>query len=329
MQKNQVEERFRTSCFAAPDAIIVATDLTDMPHLLPHAIAQATSSDATLCLAHAIPPNRTFVPESGLVPFVDPVKAARDARLMMEGFAQQVREHGLRCITAVRHGDPSDVLTELVNEWGAGRLIISTHGRRGIKRLVLGSAAREILRKIDIPVCAIGPHCKAPSGSGMKRVLHPTDLGSDCETSARLALDLAQYHHAELTLFHVLSSDSGVEPYLDPQYAFEKMQDLIPSSLDEFWTPVHTRVASGQLAEEILRAAAETNVDLIVMGGHSGRSACQTAAGPAYAVVASAPCAVLSFSPPVIQTRETADSVRDLMFAADSKSNSKPTSRGV
>lgn len=315
METNRVEELFRTSCFAAPDAIIVATDLTDMPHLLPHAIAQATSSDATLCLAHAIPLNGTFVPEAGLVPFIDPVKTARDARLMMEGFAQQVREHGLRCITAVRHGHPSDVLTELVKEWGAGRLIISTHGRRGIKRLVLGSAALEILRKIDIPVCAIGPHCKDPFGSGVKRVLHPTSLGSDCEASVRLALDFAQYHHAELTLFHVLSPDSGVEPYLDPQYAFEKMQALIPSSLDDFWTPVQTRVASGQLAEEILRAASETNADLIVIGGHSSRTAWKTATGPAYAIVVSAPCPVLSFSPPTIQTREAADSARDGMFA--------------
>ncbi len=314
--QNHLEQAFNIGCFAAPDKIVVATDLKDIQFLLPHAIAQAKTSRASLHILHGIHTNEVFVPESGKVPFIDPVKAARDARVEMEVIARQVRAQGVECSTAVRHGLPADLVAELVGEIGAGRVIIRTHGRTGIKRLLLGATALEILRKVDVPVCTIGPHCPAPTASGVRSVLHPTSLGSDCRISSRLALDLAQSYRADLTLLHVLTNDFAARPYLDPLRAFQKLESLLPSSAGDLWTPVRTRLVPGELRNEILLAAQETQADLIVLGiSISDATWKGSSAETAYAIVASAGCPVLSFRTPA--SRPAVDQVeRDLCTVA-------------
>ncbi len=66
-------------------------------------------------------------------------------------------QQGVDCATAVRHGFAPDVIAEIVRNAEASRLIVGTHGRRGLKKFVLGSVARQLLDLVDIPVCTIGP----------------------------------------------------------------------------------------------------------------------------------------------------------------------------
>lgn len=310
---NPIEERIDTKDLAAPNMIVVATDLTDTEELLPHAIAQAKASNAALHFVYAIPPYEILVPEAGKVAYIDSGERARDARMVLELLAKQVSAQGIHCTTTVRFGEPAGVVAELVKETGAQRVIVRTHGRTGLKRLFLGSTAREILTRIEVPVCTIGPHCLPPSGDGIRLIVHPTALGPDSSLIARLALDLAQYHHAELTVLHVVSPDTAIEPYLDPHYAFEKLEALLPSKLEDVQTKVHTKVVPGDTTEEILRAAEETQADLIVLGVHPvpSRRALRKDES-AYSVVTSALCPVLSFRTPDHEAMKAADSVRDV-----------------
>jgi len=289
------QNSFQSGRLAAPDAIVVATDLADLSELLPHAAAQAKTSNAALHIVHAINTNKVFVPESGMLPSVDPIKMAQDARTKTEEIVCPIRAQGLRCTIEVGYGDPSDVVAEVTRRTGAQRVIVSTHGRTGIKRMVLGSVALQILTRSKVPVCTIGPHCCAPSGTGVKTVLHPSSLGSDAEASAKLALDLAQLHRAELTLLHVITPDSPIEPYLDPQYAFANLEFLSPRSTSDFNVTLHKRVVVGDKKQEILRQAEAIHADFIVLGSHSANGSGQTA----YSVVVSATCPVLSFHTPM------------------------------
>jgi nucleotide-binding universal stress UspA family protein len=307
-----IQDTFQDRSLAAPNTIVVATDLVDLPDLLPHAIAQAKASDAALHIVHAIPSNKVFVPESGMVPAVDPTKTAQDMRnLMEELISQKIGTQGVRYATEARHGEPSDVVADVTRETGAQRVIVSTHGRTGIKRMVLGSVARRILSKSKVPVCTIGPHCQAPSGIGLKSVLHPTSLGPDAEASAKLALDLAQYFHARLTLLHVITPDSPIEPYLDPQYAFENLGFLLPQNSCYLYPTVHKRVVQGDKKEQILREAEAVHADLIVLGSHPVAGSGQDA----YSVVVSATCPVLSLPTPVPSEQPRQESKTESVFA--------------
>jgi nucleotide-binding universal stress UspA family protein len=284
------QNSFQSGCLAAPDTIVVATDLADLSELLPHAVAQAKASNAKLHIVHAINTNKVFVPESGMVPSVDPIRMAQDARMKMEEKVWTIREQGLQCTTEVQNGDPSDAVAEVTKKTGAQRVIVSSHGRTGIKRMVLGSVASRILATSNVPVCTIGPHCYPPSGATVKTLLHPTSLGPDAEPSAQLAFDLAQHYRAELTLLHVIDPHSAMEPCLDPQYAFENLEFLSPSSGDSRVT-VHKRVVTGDKKQEILREAEAIHADFIVLGSHSASGSGQTP----YSVVVSATCPVISF----------------------------------
>src|ERR1700735_3808818 len=164
------------STFTAPGKIVVATDLTDTEYLLPHAIAQAKSSGAALILVHAVLPHESMPVETGAVPYYDPLRMDRDARLLLDQLVRDVLTHGVECAAVVRHGFVPDVVTDVVRNTHAGRLILGTHGRRGLKKFVLGSVARQLLETVDIPVCTIGPraHKKTTDPPGL--ILHPVSL---------------------------------------------------------------------------------------------------------------------------------------------------------
>ncbi len=309
---NPIEETFETKTLAAPNMIVVATDLTDTEELLPHAIAQAKASNAALRFIYAIAPYETFVPEAGKVAYIDPAEMARDARMMLEQVANQVSAQGIPCTATVRLGEPADVVAEFVKETGAQRVIVRTHGRTGVKRLFLGSTAREILTRIDVPVCTIGPHCLPPSREGFHTIMHPTALESDCSISGQLALDLAEYYRAELTMLYVVSPDTAIEPYLDPHYAFEKLASILPSESENAQMKVHTLVVPGDTTKEILRAAEEIHADMIVLGVHPGLPhGALRKEEHAYSVVTSALCPVLSFRTPEHKGKKSSNTVHD------------------
>jgi nucleotide-binding universal stress UspA family protein len=49
----------------------------------------------------------------------------------------------------------SEAVTDQVQAWGADLLVIGTHGRRGVDRMLLGSDAEQILRSASIPVLLV------------------------------------------------------------------------------------------------------------------------------------------------------------------------------
>lgn len=63
----------------------------------------------------------------------------------------------------------SDTVVEQARAWGADLIVIGTHGRRGIKRLVLGSGAEQILRVAPVPVLLVrAPDVQDSAGATAK-----------------------------------------------------------------------------------------------------------------------------------------------------------------
>ena len=69
----------------------------------------------------------------------------------------------------IREGDVVDTILEAAEELGADILFMSTHGRRGLDRLLMGSITEEVIRRADVPVMAFRtqhkPECAAESCS--------------------------------------------------------------------------------------------------------------------------------------------------------------------
>lgn len=281
---------------AAPGKIVVATDLTDSDYLLPHAIAQARASQASLLLVHAVLPHESMPVETGAVPCYDPLRMDRDARLMLDSLARDIRGQGIDCIAAVRHGFVPDIVAEVVRNSGAGRLILGTHGRRGLRKFVLGSVARQLLETVEVPVCTVGPRAHCTSADAPATILHPVSLAGMHQASAALSMQLAQQFGTRVKLLHVIMPGPSVsrDPGSAVAAAKEELERLVPDSARS-WTTIEARIAVGSVVSEILNAAHEVAAGLIVLGVHAPAHSWLPGTEPAaYRILVSAPCPVIS-----------------------------------
>jgi nucleotide-binding universal stress UspA family protein len=64
---------------------------------------------------------------------------------------------GFEVNTAIRFGDPADAIVDYIAANDVDLVALATHGRSGVSRLVLGSVAEQVLRRIDLPVLMVRP----------------------------------------------------------------------------------------------------------------------------------------------------------------------------
>ena len=290
-----------TPAFIVPDKILVASDLTDIEYLLPHAISQCKACAASLVLSHVIPPVESESLEQAVLLIADVArreeqKVLNQARRLLGGAAEQVRAAGIDCEVVIRRGHPRDEIAELVGQLHAGRVILGTHGRRNLKKFFLGSIAHEILKSTTVPVWTVGPRARPFAHGQPIRILHPVSLSSGYQETAKFAVGLGQFYKAEITLLHVLPRDVHAE-YASERLvrwtAFE-LTRLIPDEAP-LWTTATVMVEAGEIVEQILHAAEKLGADLIVMGSNP-----DTALWPVdgdntvYNVIAEAKCPVLT-----------------------------------
>ena len=80
---------------------------------------------------------------------------SRKAAEYLEKQAQLLRQQGLKVTTAVRTGTPASEIIATAKERSVDVIIITTHGRSGLGRLVFGSVADEVIRGGHFPVLVI------------------------------------------------------------------------------------------------------------------------------------------------------------------------------
>jgi nucleotide-binding universal stress UspA family protein len=138
----------------------------------------------------------------------------------------------------------------------------------------------------------------------IRTILHPTDFSERSEAAFRLACSLARDHGARVILLHVLPPPmatyvGGVmtpEPGGYDKECWDRLGRIQP---DDPQVPVERLLAEGSPAEAILRAAGETQCDLLVLGTHGRTGLARALMGSvAEAVVRKAPCPVLTVKVP-------------------------------
>ena len=70
----------------------------------------------------------------------------------LNGVLKRLAEQGLPPQVAVLEGGTSQAILRHLEASGAGLLCMTTHGRTGLTRMLLGSIAEEVLRKAPCPV---------------------------------------------------------------------------------------------------------------------------------------------------------------------------------
>ena len=127
---------------------------------LQEALRLAQLTQAKVCLLHMVD-EITHV--TGFETFeayandVLPRLKAAGERVLEQGH-EQARRAGVEAEERLRMSSAErlcDVLQEQADAWGADLIVIGTHGRRGVNRMLLGSDAEQVLRTARVPVLLV------------------------------------------------------------------------------------------------------------------------------------------------------------------------------
>ena len=169
-------------------------------------------------------------------------------------------------VVAARHsvGDTASVILRFAEENGADLIMMSTHGRSGFDRWLMGSTTEKVLRGADIPVFLVRSKededvVVVPS---LKRIMVPLDGSELAEHALPVAAHVAEATSARVVLLRV--KDPSEELTKEDLHAY--LSDVV-RKLAESGAVAEHRARSGQPAEELLQEV-EEGIDLVVMSSH-------------------------------------------------------------
>ena len=205
---------------------------------------------------------------------------------------------GLSTTVVVRSGIPTGELDHFVREHKIDLAILGTHGRTGMKHLVMGSVAEDLFRHLPCPVLTVGPNISKPAMQGIdvRHILFPTDLSDESQAVFPYLASLASQYKASLTLLHVLPVETATNP--DARSLAEplrkEMQNIFSPHIDPGCS-VEFIIDFGDTAERILAHAESGRADLIGLGVRkAGEVTTHLRNTVAYRVVLQAHCPVLT-----------------------------------
>jgi nucleotide-binding universal stress UspA family protein len=289
--------------------ILCCTDLSDASnHALPYAMSIAGKFNAKLHVGHVtdVYPIALYS-ASNFIPAVSREEILREAegqiRRLLSGQAAVAEP-------IVRDGSPALEISRIAEEVQADLAVLATHGRSGVKRLLLGSVAERLLETLPCPALVIkSPERKFltpwPDDVRFRRILIGCDFSPDSALALEYGLALGQEFQAEVHLVHVFEPsvywglDSAVKALVDDleravrEVVEKRLLELVPKEAST-WCRVEPVLRSGAPHEEISRHAQALDVDLIVLGlrGH-GLVDRLLVGSTAYRVVRNAHCPVL------------------------------------
>ena len=139
--------------------ILCALDLS--PHsamVAEYAVAMAKAFDAQIVVVYAAPALTQYigfhVPPSSIENFVGEIVAG--AEKTMQGFVAS-NFQGVKAVGKVVNGYAAEEILNMVTAENADMIIMGTHGRKGIDRILFGSVAEKIVKSSPIPVMTIRP----------------------------------------------------------------------------------------------------------------------------------------------------------------------------
>jgi nucleotide-binding universal stress UspA family protein len=266
--------------------------------------------DAEIVLLHVVAPPPVF-PIEGYVPpevYEDLLESGRrDAQERFDRLLGSVTGSGLKLRLRLEEGRPAARILEVATQEAADLLVVGTHGRTGVERLVLGSVADRMVRQASCPVLTARSTPEGGPRREIRRICYATDFSPTARAAWSWVVALASAAGAEVDLAHVafgpvpdrhLSAEAigRLAMLLQEQGRMEAERFLEQSTLPR--ERVHVRVMNGVPGEQIVHCAQEHAADLIVMGTHGWSGVVRWMLGSvAHHVIQTAPCPVLTVSP--------------------------------
>ncbi|MBS1850760.1 MAG: universal stress protein [Acidobacteria bacterium] len=296
-------------------SVLVATDFSPASEKpLRHALAIARSYGAKFYLAHVVSslgltmtgPEAITVAEQAV---------SRDAAHLEHELVRSGALAGVEHQVMIRHGEVWPELDAILRQEKIGLIVLGTHGRHGVRKLLLGSVAEQIFRQAEGMVLTVGPGSYQDSrveASVEKRTfLFATDFGEGSRNALPYAVSIANQFKAKLVFLNIIpaiplpegmhrcSADELLDLRQKAQAThlrrLEELVQHVPLAVSpEFRVELGAAVT---ISEKILETAENIQAEIIVMGLHRSKHVGAVTHLPwatAYDVVCRASCPVLT-----------------------------------
>jgi nucleotide-binding universal stress UspA family protein len=250
-----------------PKLIAVPTDFSETSaHALRYASALAKRFGSHLLVIHADP-------------FIPPIDASgtavnafsQDVREMIEKSRERLELHAEQNIhpavpyhAVIVVDSPVNAIIEHACDAGADLIVMGTHGRMGISRLIVGSVTEGVIRSATTPVIAV--NSSTAETAGVHKVLCPVTFTAGSRAALGYAADLTDTPHSPLVLFHGIV-EQGLQSTVDELL---RLQEWAPKELLD---RCELKMLPARVpAEQIVQFARLTSADLIALGVPSDRT---------------------------------------------------------
>jgi nucleotide-binding universal stress UspA family protein len=245
------------------ERVLVPTDLSDFAALaLRYGALLRERAGSALTLLFA---DETYLPvdllEAPLGYYLENAPQSRE-KLQTKFTAYATAQIGGKFETVVVQDSPARAILNTARSMRADLILMGTHGRRGVRRAILGSVTENVLHEAETPVLTVTPSLMGTKETAIKRILCPVNFTYVAREALLQACRFAQMFGADLSVMYVVEGLPG-DKTDQVESAFRQWVD--PQVRDQCrFTRMFVR--DGDPAERVLAAAFEQNSDLIVVG---------------------------------------------------------------
>jgi nucleotide-binding universal stress UspA family protein len=275
--------------------ILVATDLSDVSaNALNYAKAIANRYVSQIVLLHVGQPvTHIAIPQGGWAE--EQVKERVEEEICALG--AELRREGYDASAITRYGQIEHEILALAKSDDADLIVVGTHGRRGMDRLLFGSEAEALIYHFDRPVLTVGPAAAPPRANTwlLNEIICAAAPGTHSAKAAAYGYRLAQENGAGFKLFY--AENPGSAPGPGSWRAFEDAFDKELPGGEARRCPVQGYFSNESPAADIVEVAMKRHADLIVLGVKDAiPGSTHFRQGVLPEVLLRAPCPVLTIS---------------------------------
>jgi nucleotide-binding universal stress UspA family protein len=177
----------------------------------------------------------------------------------------------------VCQGEPPAVLIETAEGKKADLIALGTYGRKGLKRLLMGSVTTQVILNAPCDVLVVKRPCSACTGS-YTSLLVPFDGSEFSKKALGRAADLAKEEGAHVAVLYVIPRYEEMVEFFRTDAIRKSLYQEAEKVLGEARTiarekgiSIATEIRDGHAADEISTAVGKQEADLIMMGTHGWR----------------------------------------------------------
>ena len=265
--------------------ILVPTDFSDnAQHAVDYAVDLAKRCSAKLHLLHTPVVPTYLLMDLSYSPGPEAVtRILNDSQEALDAQAKTIADAGVELFTAIREGTVHEVIRDYAKEHDVDLVVVGTHGRTGVSKLMYGSVTERVIKTVHTPILVVPPggHEKPPT-----TIVIAYDFSGPAKRAAEVARAIHGVFGGSLHLVHSYLDVWG--EYTDRGAvvgeAAEKrrealrlgLQEMLEADSKEIFSTdpqnAQTHLVTGDPAGGILQIAEDVDATLICAGttGKSG-----------------------------------------------------------